>query len=504
MITSSDRNGRSPIATRISRRTALRGIGGAGVASTLAIATRSATAAQETAANTQMIESDAGSWKTWLLTSGDQLRPAAPPDEAATAAELADVQAMAAERDAEALDSISYWDAGSPGYRWNEIAMQKTLAAGYGPGDAYRTMALLNAAIYDATIAAWDAKYAYNRSRPGVMDTSLSTAIPTPASPSYPCEHAVTAGAASTVLAYLFPDDAQSFTDLATGAADSRVSAGVVYSSDIATGLELGQQVGEFFVAHGMADGSDAEFDPASMPTGPGLWTGEPVYPTFGDWKTWVIPDGAAHRPAPPPEWDSPKREAELEEIRSYQRDAHPFTELFFWPQDPAGRPEPDSGPFSSNQIVLYYAPVLHFLWGPELAQKIFEYRLDTNPPRAARAYALVSIAAYDATVANWNAKFHYMTARPNQFDPAITTILPTYPIPDYPSGHAATLGGTAQMLSYLFPRDEHLFQSRASETAASRMWSGIHFRSACDAGVQQGRDVGQDVIDYAVADGAD
>jgi membrane-associated phospholipid phosphatase len=482
----------------VSRRSALKGVGAASIASTLAVATHNRSAAQDQTV-TSMIEPSAGSWKTWLLASGDQLRPAPPPDGTAIPAEEATVRAAVANRDASALDRISYWDAGPPGYRWNQIATQHTLAAGFGPGDAYRTMALLNAAIYDATIAVWDAKYAYNRARP-----TLDTAIPVPASPSYPCEHAATAAAASTVLAYLFPDSAQVFAEMASEASDSRLAAGVVYPSDISAGTFIGKAASDLAVARGMEDGSDAPFDPASMRTGPGLWTGEPVYPTLGDWRTWVIPDGMAHRPPAPPAWDSPERQAEVDEIKNYQRDAHPFTELFFWPENPDGRPAPDSGPFTSTQAVFYYAPVLHFVWGEELARKIFEYRLDNNPPRAARAYALVSIAGYDATVANWNAKFHYMVARPDQFDPEITTVLPTYPIPDYPSGHSATLGGTAQMLAYLFPRDANFFQSRADENAASRMWAGIHFRSACEAGVAQGRAVGQAVVDYAVADGAD
>ncbi|MDQ3411142.1 MAG: phosphatase PAP2 family protein [Chloroflexota bacterium] len=498
----------------VSRRAAVRGIGGAGLAATLGhVAPVRGTALEhvrpdyvltaEAAATVVSIEPEAGSWRTWLLSAGDEPRPDPPPDQATTEAELANLQQAAANRDAVALDRISYWDAGSPGYRWNEIATQLTLRAGQGPGDAYRVMALLNAAIYDATIAAWDAKYAFNRPRPAVTDATLATAMPTPASPSYPDEHAVTAGVAATMLAHLFPDDAETFAGMATEAADSRVMAGVAYSSDIAAGLELGRQVGERFVAYAETDGSDTVWDPTTLPAGTGMWTGEPVYPTLGAWQTWVLESGDQFRPEPPPDPDSPERAAELAEVQGYQRDAHPFTELFFWPQDPAGRQAPDSAPFSSNQIVFYYAPVLHFLWGPELAQKLFEYRWDANPPRAARAYALVSIAGFDATVAAWDAKFFYNTARPNQFDPEITTILPTYPIPDYPSGHAATLGGTAEVLSYLFPRDAEFFQSRADENAASRVWAGIHFRSASDAGVQLGRDVGRAVVEYAMRDGA-
>src|SRR5262249_1490553 len=154
------------------------------------------------------------------------------------------LQATAAKRDATALDRISYWDAGSPGYRWHELATQKTVRDGVAI-PAYRVLALMNVAIYDATVAAWDAKYAFKRPRPAAADPTRAPAIPTPARPSCPCEHAVAAGAASTVLGYLFPDDAASLTELATEAADSRVAAGVAFPSDTAAGLELGRRVGE-------------------------------------------------------------------------------------------------------------------------------------------------------------------------------------------------------------------------------------------------------------------
>src|SRR5829696_4934836 len=206
----------------VSRRTALRGLGGAGVATALGLAPRDLRASE--ASSAEMTEPEAGSWKTWILSSGDQLRPEAPPDETATKDELADLQAKVADRDAAALDRISYWDAGSPGYRWNELALQQTVRSGMAL-ESYRLMPLLNAAIYDATIAAWDAKYAYNRPRPAGAGATLTTVIPTPDSPSYPDAHAVTAGAAATVLSYVFPDEAKRFQTLATEAADSRVAA---------------------------------------------------------------------------------------------------------------------------------------------------------------------------------------------------------------------------------------------------------------------------------------
>ena len=446
------------------------------------------------------IEPAAGGWQTWVLSSGRQLRLAPPPSTATT--ETRQLRALAAQRDAAALHLIRYWDAGAPGYRWNEIAIGHALKEGIGLR-AYRMLALLNVAIYDATIAAWHAKYTYHRPRPSAVSPALTTVLPPPRSPSYPCEHAAAAGAASAVLAYLFPKAARFFAAKADEAGRSRLLAGVQYPSDVAAGLELGRRVAQRVIARARTDGSDAKWT-GTIPVGPGLWSGVPFEPMIGTWKTWVLSSGSELRLPPPPAWNSAQRAAELAEVKNYPRDAHPVTELSFWPEDPAGRPAPGSVPISSNQIVFYYAPLLHLLWVPELSQKLFEYRLDLNPPRAARAYALVSIAGYDATVAAWDSKFFYWTARPNQFDPSLTTVIPTYPIPDYPSGHAATLGGTSAVLAYLFPHDATYFRSRAEENAASRIWAGIHFRSATEGGLKLGRAVGRRVIARARTDGAD
>jgi membrane-associated phospholipid phosphatase len=435
------------------------------------------------------------------MESGGELRPSDPPDRGAARFEIEALRAMAVERDVAALDQISYWDSGAPGYRWNEIAIAQGLKDGIAIA-AYRVLALVNVAIYDATVAAWDAKHAYNRPRPSEADPSLTTVVPNPSSPSYPCEHAAAAGAASTVLAYLFPKDAQSFVEKAELAGQSRLLAGVQYPSDVAAGLELGQAVAARVIEWARVDGADATWT-GTVPKGPGIWFGDPLLPGMGSWKTWVLESGSQLRPGPPPAFDSPQRAAELAEVKNYPRDSNPFTELFFWPEDPAGRPVAGGAPVSSNQIVFYYAPLLHLLWTPELNQKLAEYRLDSNPPRAARAYALVSVAAYDATVAAWEAKFFYWTARPDQFDPTIKTIIPTYPIPDYPSGHAGTGGATAAMLAYLFPRDADFFNSRAEEMGASRVWAGIHFRSASESGLALGRAVAAKVIQRAMGDGA-
>lgn len=119
---------------------------------------------------------------------------------AATLAEIEQLRALADQRDAAALDRIGFWDTGDPAYRWNELAVAQLLAANTNNNLASRALALLNVAIYDATVTAWDSKYAYNRPRPSQVARSLSTGLPNPRSPAYPSEHAVVAGAASAVL----------------------------------------------------------------------------------------------------------------------------------------------------------------------------------------------------------------------------------------------------------------------------------------------------------------
>jgi|GEM_PF-4975536 len=139
----------------VSRRAALRGIGGVGIATALGAGAFSAGAAQHDVVTASPIEPNAGSWKTWWLASGDQFRPAGPPDLEAARAEFNNVRTilagLRAVNDITVLDHIAYWDAGAPGYRWNEIATKHTITGKQISGAAYRTMALVNVAIHDAS-----------------------------------------------------------------------------------------------------------------------------------------------------------------------------------------------------------------------------------------------------------------------------------------------------------------------------------------------------------------
>jgi membrane-associated phospholipid phosphatase len=429
------------------------------------------------------IEPGAGEWRTWVLVSGKELR-LPPPDAQATATELQELRALAGRRDAAAIGRIRYWDFWSPAHRWNEMLVDTGVAKNiFGPS-GIRAFAMLNVAIHDALIAAWDSKYAHDRRRPEESDPQLATALPAPQSPSYPCEHSVAAGAGSAVLAHLFPEKAPRFAEAAEEASHSRVMAGVVYPSDARAGLELGRAVAARVIESMKLDGQKWA---GTIPVGPGLWQGtNPVGIDEVRWKLFVLSSASQFRPGPPPAPDSAERAAEVAEVKNFKRTPVTNAKASYW------------------QYGQYGGPGLLYRLSDEVGRRLAEAGLDGNAPQAARAYALVHVAHYEAYIASQDAKFHYWTARPNQFDTTITTVVPNPNFPTYVS-NAATLGmASALMLGHLFPGEAARYQGWAQEFGESRIWAGIHFRSDVGAGWELGRRVGTAVIERAQRDGAE
>jgi len=445
-----------------------------------------------------------------VLSSGTEIAVPPPPTGEAAKRDLDAVVKAAADRTDETLDAISFWDTGSPGFRWNQIGAQ-LLVANPAP-HTFRVVAYLNVAIYDATIAACAWKQEYRRRRPSPH--RVEAAIDIPNSPSYPSEHGAAAGAAVGVLSHLYPDKAAELAEKAAAHAAARLAAGVEHPSDFEAGYALGKAVAAKVASDRIdTDGFDAQYSGDPNKPYPGGDGSYPVLPKdegyiqslVAKWTPLAIGDVTKFRPLSPPAKGSAERTAEVAEVKEYPRGKQPdFAELFFWAQDPAGRPEPDSGAFvHAASAAFYYAVDVSLIVLEDVNQKIHEYKVDANPPRAARTYALAFAAMLDAYIACWNAKYHYLVGRPIHFDPTIYTLWTTYPLAAYPSGHSCNLTAPATVLGYLFPRDAHYFLSRAEENAASRLWAGIHFRSDCVAGVAMGQEVGEAVIEYAKADGS-
>jgi hypothetical protein len=138
-----------------------------------------------------------------------------------------------------------------------------------------------------------------------------------------------------------------------------------------------------------------------------------------------------------------------------------------------------------------------------------------------AHLFASLNAALADAYIASLDSKYFYNFWRPitairragtdgndlTVADPGWEPLLLTPPVPDYPSAHAAAGGAASVVLIWFFGGDQHTFtlastfpvpprtfhkiSDAAKENAISRMLVGIHFRLACNAGYEQGLNVG-------------
>jgi membrane-associated phospholipid phosphatase len=429
-----------------------------------------------------LTDRNAGAWRTWALASGQEMRLPRPPDAAGTALELQEVRALVSQRDARAMERIRYWDFQSPSHRWNEMLTDINAAAPLPGGGSMRAFAMLNIALHDTMIAAWDSKYAHNRQRPAEMDPALKSVVLTP-SPSYPCEHSAAAGAAAAIIAHLYPKEAQQLAASAEEAARSRIMAGVAFPTDTKAGLSLGRAVAARVIEQMKIDGAKWA---GPVPTGPGLWKGtNPVGVDDVGWKRFVLTSPNQFRPGPPPAHDSPERAAELAEVKDYKRTPFTNSKVTYWQFGQQGQPG------------------LLFRLSDEVGRRLAEDGTHASAPRAARAYALVHVAHYEGWIASQDAKFHYWTARPGQFDPTVTTVIPTPPFPTYPSNAATLVAAPSAVLTYLFPREKARYEEWVREFGESRLWAGIHFRSDLKSGWEIGRQVGAAVVARAKADGA-
>ena len=125
------------------------------------------------------------------------------------------------------------------------------------------------------------------------------------------------------------------------------------------------------------------------------------------------------------------------------------------------------------------------------------------NPPYAARAYAYVAAAQYDALVATWYYKKLYNRPAPYKVDTTLSTLIPKTDLPSYPSEDAALAGAAAEMMKLLFPGDQEFIQQKAEEQKRARIIAGGNVRSDIEAGEVLGKAVAQKFVARARGDRA-
>jgi membrane-associated phospholipid phosphatase len=227
-----------------------------------------------------------GSVTPFVLRRGDQFRPRPPArlDSTRYAAAINEVQRLGQDtstvRTPEQTTIAQFWAAPIQNY-WNTIADDVTTARHSDVETSARTFAQLDLGIADATIALYDAKYAYRLWRPitaiRLADTDgnpLTKADPTwtplattPPDPSYAGAHSTISATAATILtaAYgnvpftvsspLLPGVTRSFGTFRAAAAEaglSRIYAGIHTRLDHRAGLRLGTEVGRYTLANAL------------------------------------------------------------------------------------------------------------------------------------------------------------------------------------------------------------------------------------------------------------
>jgi membrane-associated phospholipid phosphatase len=405
--------------------------------------------------------------KTWVLTDAGEIKVPPPPNKEQTEKETVELKEKIAKRNDKILHQIQYWDAGSPAYRWNEIACKMTTFENFGTF-LREPMAWMNMAISDATAAAWKAKYNYKRKRPFQVDPSIKPVITSPVTPSYPCEHSVTASAAANVLAYFFPEAADSILNLGKEAAESRIYAGVQFPSDVQDGWKLGEQVAALIIAQAKKDGSDIQWK-GTMRNDSKIWTGEyPVGITAAGLRPLVLKSGDQFRPPAPPDFSN-----DMKALKSFKRNP------------------------MSDHLALYWHNLTGLdFWTDLASKKMFELHLDKNAPACAHIYTVLHVTMHDAAIAIMDAKYAYWGIRPFQYDTTFTPLVLTPPFPGYPSGHATASSAAATVLGYFFPGDAEFFKTKAKECADSRFYAGIHFQSDNQTGLAMGDKLARYIID--------
>jgi PAP2 superfamily len=284
---------------------------------------------------------------------------------------------------------------------------------------------------------------------------------------------AAVAGAAATVLAYLYPDRVEAFAELLTNERPERAVA-------------AGGRIGARAVARARSDGSDAVWQ-GTVPLGPGLWVPTPpaftppLEPLVGSWRPWNIGTGSRFRAGPPPAIGSRQYARELREVLEVSRRLTSEQKQIadFWADGPGTLTPPGHW----NQIAL----------GLIRSRRLSELV-------AARVLAALNTAQADAFIACWDAKFAYWSERPvtairRELDPTWLSYIATPPFPSYVSGHSTTSSAASTVLAEYFPRRAPQLRAWAEQAAVSRLYGGIHFRSDNDAGLVLGSKVGRAAI---------
>ena len=357
------------------------------------------------------------------------------------------------------------------------------------PVQLSRVLAMVHAAMHDAVNGA-EPRY----------ETYASDLIDVRAHP-----EAAAAGAAHRVLSGLFPA-LQASWDAALAESLSTIPDG----RSEAAGVKLGAAVGEV-ILNVRADDGWNDVDPFDPEPKPGIWRPTPPAflpmpePQFQNVTPFTIESRAQFSLAPPPALTARDYQRVFDEVKSIGQDtsatrtADQTHIAHFWFEPPYDSWSRIAGILQSDK-------------GYDLHQ-------------TARLYALVNMVVADGLVAGWYWKRQYAFWRPitaireadldgnpaTVADPAWQPLRATPSHPDHPSTHSVTGGAAAEVIRRVVGSDRYrfcmttltatpsgstrcyeTFSEAQDENTSSRVYAGIHFRTAIQAGDRLGRRIGR------------
>jgi hypothetical protein len=398
-------------------------------------------------------------------------------------------------------------------FDWNVTGFEAATAGGQNNVVLSRTMAMMHLAVHDAlnAINRRYEPYLYH----GKVEPSAAPA-------------AAIAAAARGVLVGLIPASgnpeqrakARTLVDNAYSAALAKLPDGGPKQQ----GIAVGQAAAVAMLAARKADGSGAvvQYTPA---TGPGKWRphpnpkpanppiADPVLAT-GNWPA-MLPHWGQVTPftmiAP---WQFRLSAPPLLTSATYARDFEEVKRL--GGKDSAARTAEQS------EIARYWYEGSAQGWSR--IARVMATQVGLGQWETARLLALVNAAIADGFIAGFDMRYVYDFWRPvtaihaahadandeTAADAAWESYLNTPPIPDYPSTHSVAGGAASAVLARFFGNDQlpfsmtsgtpfagitrsfKSFSHASQENADSRVYAGIHFRSACQDGIRLGQQIGR------------
>ena len=368
---------------------------------------------------------------------------------------------------------------------WNDVGIAAVIASRSSPPEGARAMAMMHVAMFEAANAVEGgyAPYAFNARAPA--STSAEAAA---------------AAAGYRVLSGLYPQQRESL-DKAWAASRQKLEG----TPGFAAGTAIGEQAGAECLTMRAKDGVGAvsHYRPV---TAPGVYVGT-MLPISHDWrdvKPFFLQEPSQFRPEPPPALASELWARDYNEIKTFgdknsrQRTPEQTEVARFWTA---------TGAATWNSLVRALA-----------ASK--PRRLAEN----ARLFALVNMAATDAFVAVFDAKYAYNFWRPvtairngdidgndaTARDPGWLPFVDTPVHPEYPCAHCVLSGALGAVISAEIGTGPMPVLSSSSPTAngATREWrtvaefmdevkmariyDGVHYRNSGDVGNDVGQKVGK------------